>query len=58
MSIQTTYWGSRPELIEVLELGARGLVRPKASTYALADAMTAYQQMTEGTLEGRAVIVP
>ncbi|WP_416905485.1 NAD(P)-dependent alcohol dehydrogenase [Micromonospora echinospora] len=24
VSIQTTYWGSRPELVEVLDLGARG----------------------------------
>ncbi len=58
VSIQTTYWGSRPELIEVLELGARGLVRPKASTYDLEDAVTAYRKMADGTLEGRAVIVP
>ncbi|QGN49622.1 NAD(P)-dependent alcohol dehydrogenase [Micromonospora sp. WMMD558] len=58
VSIQTTYWGSRPELIEVLELGARGLVRPKASTYALEDAVTAYRKMADGTLEGRAVVVP
>ncbi|MEV6815610.1 NAD(P)-dependent alcohol dehydrogenase [Micromonospora sp. NPDC051296] len=58
VSIQTTYWGSRPELIEVLDLGARGLVRPKTTTFRLDDAMTAYRMMQEGTLEGRAVIVP
>ncbi|RKN45416.1 NAD(P)-dependent alcohol dehydrogenase [Micromonospora endolithica] len=58
VSIQTTYWGSRPELIEVLELGARGLVRPKTTTFPLQDALTAYRKMQDGTLEGRAVIVP
>ena len=58
VSIQTTYWGSRPELIEVLDLGARGLVRPKTTTFGLDDAMTAYRMMQDGTLEGRAVIVP
>ncbi|GGM05361.1 NAD(P)-dependent alcohol dehydrogenase [Micromonospora yangpuensis] len=58
LSIQTTYWGSRPELIEVLDLGARGLVKPKITTFDLADAPRAYQQLSEGTLEGRAVIVP
>jgi propanol-preferring alcohol dehydrogenase len=58
VSIQTTYWGSRPELVEVLELGARGLVRPKATTFALEDAVSAYRKMQDGTLEGRAVIVP
>ncbi|MEV6692303.1 NAD(P)-dependent alcohol dehydrogenase [Micromonospora sp. NPDC051196] len=58
VSIQTTYWGSRPELIEVLDLGARGLLRPKTTTFKLDDAMSAYRQMQDGTLEGRAVIVP
>ncbi|MEW2472314.1 NAD(P)-dependent alcohol dehydrogenase [Micromonospora gifhornensis] len=58
VSIQTTYWGSRPELIEVLDLGARGLLRPKATTFSLDDAMSAYRKMQDGTLEGRAVIVP
>ena len=33
VSVQTTYWGSRPELIEVLDLGARGLLRPKVTTF-------------------------
>ncbi|GAB3845021.1 NAD(P)-dependent alcohol dehydrogenase [Micromonospora andamanensis] len=58
VSIQTTYWGSRPELLEVLDLGARGLVRPKTTTFSLDDAMSAYRMMRDGTLEGRAVIVP
>ncbi|GAA0370058.1 NAD(P)-dependent alcohol dehydrogenase [Micromonospora gifhornensis] len=58
VSIQTTYWGSRPELIEVLDLGSRGLLAPKTTTFSLDDAMSAYRQMQDGTLEGRAVIVP
>ncbi|MEU8208861.1 NAD(P)-dependent alcohol dehydrogenase [Micromonospora sp. NPDC049044] len=58
LSIATTYWGSRGELIEVLDLGARALVRPKTTRFALGDALDAYQQMRDGTLEGRAVIVP
>ena len=58
MSVTTTYWGSRPELYEVLDLGARGLVRPKTTRFALDDALTAYRKMRDNTLEGRAVIVP
>ena len=57
-SIQTTYGGSRPELIEVLDLGARGLLTPKVTTVCLDDAPQAYEQMQQGRLEGRAVIVP
>ncbi|WP_433349029.1 NAD(P)-dependent alcohol dehydrogenase [Micromonospora sp. CA-111912] len=58
LSIQSTYWGSRPELIEVLDLGARGLIRPKITTFGLDDAVDAYRQIRDGSLEGRAVIVP
>jgi len=58
VSIQTTYWGSRPELVEVLDLAARGLVRPRVVTFPLDDAPAAYQQLHEGKLNGRAVIVP
>jgi propanol-preferring alcohol dehydrogenase len=58
LSIQTTYWGSRPELVEVLDLGARGLVAPRITTFPLEQALDAYKRMEAGELEGRAVIVP
>lgn len=58
LSIQTTYWGSWPELIEVLDLGARGLVRPKITTFSLETAVEAYKALEAGDLEGRAVVVP
>ncbi|SCF02005.1 alcohol dehydrogenase, propanol-preferring [Micromonospora haikouensis] len=58
VSIQTTYWGSRPELTEVLDLGARGLVRPKITTFPLERAVDAYRRLQDGSVEGRAVIVP
>ncbi|MEV6347734.1 NAD(P)-dependent alcohol dehydrogenase [Actinoplanes sp. NPDC051851] len=57
-SLQTTYWGSRSELAEVLDLGARGLVTPEMETFTLDEALGAYQRMQKGTLRGRAVIVP
>jgi propanol-preferring alcohol dehydrogenase len=58
ISIQTTYWGSRPELIEVLDLAARGLVTPRIVQFGLDDAVSAYRQLGAGTVQGRAVIVP
>jgi propanol-preferring alcohol dehydrogenase len=58
VSVQTTYWGSRPELVEVLELGARGLIRARVTTFPLDRALDAYREMEQGTLEGRAVILP
>jgi propanol-preferring alcohol dehydrogenase len=58
LSIQTTYWGSRPELVEVLALGARGLIRPKIATFSLEKAVEAYKALASGEIEGRAVVVP
>ena len=57
-SIQTTYWGSRTELDEVLTLAARGLLTPKVTTYPLDKARQAYRDLEAGQLTGRAVVVP
>jgi propanol-preferring alcohol dehydrogenase len=58
VSIQTTYWGSRPELIEVLDLAARGLITPHYTTFPLSEAAHAYELLARGEVAGRAVIVP
>jgi len=56
--VQTTYWGSRTELEEVLELGARGRLTSTVQTYSLDDAMQAYRDLADGKIVGRAVVVP
>jgi len=58
VSVQTTYWGGRHELVEVLNLAARGLIHAKVSTYSLVDAVEAYEALKAGKVEGRAVVVP
>jgi propanol-preferring alcohol dehydrogenase len=58
VSIQTTYWGFRSELVEMLDLAARGLVKPTVTTFALDDAMDAYRAMEAGKFEGRLVVEP
>lgn len=58
LSVQTTYWGTVPELIELLDLAARGVVTPEVTTFSLADAPAAYEALRAGTLRGRAVVVP
>ena len=58
VSLQTTYWGSRPELQEVLDLGARGLLSPHISQYSLDQASSVYRDLADGKIDGRAVIVP
>lgn len=57
-SVRAPYWGTRSELFEVLELARRGLVHVEAEVFSLADAPRAYQRLHEGSLRGRAVIVP
>jgi alcohol dehydrogenase, propanol-preferring len=58
VSIQTTYWGSRFELVEVIGLVARGLVHAESTTYSLDDAAQAYRDLHDGKVYGRAVVVP
>lgn len=58
VSMQTTYWGTRPELIELLNLAARGLVSVESTTYSLENGAQAYRDLAAGTVLGRAVIVP
>jgi propanol-preferring alcohol dehydrogenase len=58
VSVQSVYWGSRPELAEILDLGARGLVRPEVTTWPLAEAPAAYRALLDGTVKGRAVVIP
>jgi len=57
VSVATTYWGTLPELMEVIALASSGRVRAHVQRFALDDAVLAYEAMREGGLEGRAVIV-
>jgi propanol-preferring alcohol dehydrogenase len=58
VSMQTTYWGSRSELLEVLDLAARGAIRAHVTTYPLSAAAAAYDDLAAGRVTGRAVVVP
>jgi alcohol dehydrogenase, propanol-preferring len=58
VSVASTYWGSLPELMEVIALAEAGKIRADVQRFALDDAPLAYQSMWEGTLHGRAVIIP
>ncbi|MCB0932518.1 MAG: NAD(P)-dependent alcohol dehydrogenase [Mycobacterium sp.] len=58
VSIATTYWGSRPELAELLALAARGQVSTERTVYSLDEAVQAYRDLHDGKITGRAVVVP
>lgn len=57
-SVQSTYWGNRQELVEVLDLAARGLLRAEVRPFGLEEAVTAYELLAAGSIDGRAVVVP
>ena len=58
VSIATTYWGTLPELHEVLDLARSGLITPHVTRFGLDEAPTVYERLAGGEIEGRAVIVP
>jgi propanol-preferring alcohol dehydrogenase len=58
LRVQSTYWGKRSELSEVLALAAAGKLTPEFATFPLERALDAYSALEAGTVRGRAVIVP
>lgn len=58
VSLTTTFWGTLPELHEVIALARRGLIKAHIQRFPLEQAMHAYELMEQGRLAGRAVIVP
>jgi len=57
-SVRAPYWGSRSELFEVLELARSGAIHVETEVFSLDDGPKAYERLHEGSLRGRAVIVP
>ncbi|QBI18575.1 NAD(P)-dependent alcohol dehydrogenase [Egibacter rhizosphaerae] len=57
-SVQTTYWGTVPELREVLALAAEGRIHVTSTRYALDDVAAVYHKLEQGEVRGRAVMVP
>jgi propanol-preferring alcohol dehydrogenase len=58
VSVQTTYWGSRPELIELLDMAGRGVIESTVTRFGLDEAGDAYKKLKAGEIQGRAVVVP
>lgn len=58
VSVQTTYWGNRAELVEVLHLAARGLLLAEITRFELDQAERAYGLLRSGAVDGRVVVVP
>jgi len=57
-SVRAPYWGSRSELIEVLDMARAGDVTVHVERFGIDEAVEAYTKLHEGTVRGRAVVVP
>ena len=58
VSVASTYWGSLPELHEVLAMARSGIITPHVTRFGLDEAPSVYERLAAGEVEGRAVIVP
>jgi len=56
--VRVPVWGTRPELLEVLELARSGAIKVETERFSLEDGPTAYERLHARTLRGRAVLVP
>ncbi|MEU0542679.1 NAD(P)-dependent alcohol dehydrogenase [Nocardia sp. NPDC005978] len=57
-AVTAPYWGSRSELIELIDLAHEGVLDIAVERFSLDDAPEAYRRLSAGSLHGRAVIVP
>lgn len=58
VNLTTSFWGTLPELREVIALATQGRIKAHVQRFPLEEAMHAYELMEQGKLSGRAVIVP
>jgi propanol-preferring alcohol dehydrogenase len=57
-SVRAPYWGTRSDLMEVLDLARTGAIHVEVERYTLDEAPAAYRKLHDGTIRGRAVVVP
>ncbi|MEU7061291.1 zinc-binding dehydrogenase [Streptomyces sp. NPDC046197] len=57
-SVASPYWGSLPELMEVITLAQQDKIKMLVEHFPLQRAGEAYQLLDEGKILGRAVITP
>ncbi len=58
LSVSTVFWGTIPDLAEVVNLAGTGAIKSDTERFSMQQAPLAYRKLREGSLRGRAVIVP
>lgn len=57
-SVRTPVWGTRSDLMDVLDLARSGAISVGVERFSLQDGSKAYERLRERSLRGRAVLVP
>ena len=57
-SVASPFWGSIPELVEVVSLAQAGKIKMLVEHFPLERAGEAYRLLHDGKIQGRAVITP
>jgi propanol-preferring alcohol dehydrogenase len=57
-TLSTTFGGGKFELMELIHLAESGCVKPHITRYSLDDVEMAFDKLSKGEINGRAVIVP
>jgi propanol-preferring alcohol dehydrogenase len=57
-AITNSYWGTLPELHDVVDMYRLGQIEPDVERFTMGDALEAYRRLERGELTGRAVVVP
>jgi propanol-preferring alcohol dehydrogenase len=56
--VSAPFWGSREDLVAVVDLARKGLLAPVIEEVAFSDVPAAYQRLHDGGVTGRIVVVP
>ncbi|KUI34239.1 NAD(P)-dependent alcohol dehydrogenase [Mycobacterium sp. GA-2829] len=57
-SVRTSYGGTKDDLLSCVALAAAGHLTVDVDTFTLDDAITAFDRLEAGTINGRAVLIP
>lgn len=57
-TLSLPYWGSRVELMEVIEMARDGRIHAEVTEFPLEQAVDVYRKLKSGEIAGRAVLVP
>jgi propanol-preferring alcohol dehydrogenase len=58
LAVTSTFYGSIPELNEVVALAASGSIKTEVELFSLDQTSLAYERLREGKIRGRAVVTP